>query len=301
MLGEACEQAGVPKGCINIICGYGYDAGASLAAHQDIDHIVFTGSVMTGRSILKAAAERIVPCIMELGGKSAAIAYPDADPKQVIGSSALGIFSHAGQVCSAQSRLVVHESIHDQIVDGLVTKAQSLSVGPAFDGHNLGPLISASQLDKVEGYCVAGQQAGATALTGGRRSDMLGHFMQPTIFTDASPNMTIAQEEIFGPVLTVIPFSEREDAIEIANGTDFGLCAGVYTRDLETAHWTADRLSAGQVFINEWFAGGIETPFGGTKRSGYGREKGAEALLNYVQTKNVAVKLGAGIGARPGG
>jgi aldehyde dehydrogenase (NAD+)/betaine-aldehyde dehydrogenase len=238
---------------------------------------------------------------MELGGKSAAIAYPDADPEQVIGSSAVGIFSHAGQVCSAQSRLVVHRSIHDQIVDGLVERSKALSIGPGLEENDLGPLISQAQLDKVEGYCMTGQQAGATTLTGGRRCDMPGYFMQPTIFADATPDMTIAQEEIFGPVMTVIPFQEREEAIEIANGTDYGLCAGVYTRDLETAHWTADRLSAGQVFINEWFAGGMETPFGGTKRSGYGREKGVEALFNYVQTKNVAVKLGAGAGGRPGG
>tara|TARA_A100001037_G_scaffold306776_2_gene355369 strand:+ start:11309 stop:12790 length:1482 start_codon:yes stop_codon:yes gene_type:complete len=301
MLGEACERAGVPKGYVNILCGYGHDTGAALAAHPDVDHIVFTGSVATGKSILHAAAERIIPCVMELGGKSAAIAYADADPEQVIGSSAVGIFSHAGQVCSAQSRLVVHKSIHDQIVDGLVEKSQALTIGPGIEDHDLGPLISEKQLEKVEGYCMTGQQAGATALTGGRRCDMPGYFMQPTVFAGASPDMTIAQEEIFGPVMAVIPFEEREEAIEIANGTDYGLCAGVYTRDLETAHWTADRLSAGQVFINEWFAGGMETPFGGTKRSGYGREKGAEALLNYVQTKNIAVKLGAGAGGRPGG
>ena len=301
MLGEACERAGVPRGCVNIICGYGHDTGAALAAHPDVDHIVFTGSVATGRNILHAAAERIIPCVMELGGKSAAIAYPDATPAQVVGSSAVGIFSHAGQVCSAQSRLVVHKSIHDQIVDGLVEKSKALTIGPGLEHHDLGPLISEKQLDKVEGYCMAGEQAGATALTGGRRCDMEGYFMQPTIFVDATPDMTIAQEEIFGPVMAVIPFEDREEAVEIANGTDYGLCAGVYTKDLETAHWTADRLSAGQVFINEWFAGGMETPFGGTKRSGYGREKGVEALLNYVQTKNVAVKLGVGAGGRPGG
>jgi aldehyde dehydrogenase (NAD+) len=301
MLAEACHRAGLPKGCLNVICGYGDEAGAALVAHPDIDQIVFTGSVATGRGILKAAADRVIPCIMELGGKSAAIAYPDADIEQVVGSSAIGIFSHAGQVCSAQSRLVVHRKIHDEVVDRLATRAKSLSIGPGIDGNDLGPLISRPQLDKVEGFCLAGQQAGATAITGGRRVDGPGFFMQPTIFTDARPDMTIAQEEIFGPVMTVLPFDDREEALAIANGTDYGLCAGVYTRDLETAHWTADRLVAGQVFVNEWFAGGMETPFGGMKRSGYGREKGAEALLNYVQTKNVAIRLGAGAGGRPGG
>jgi aldehyde dehydrogenase (NAD+) len=302
MLAEACDRAGVPAGCVNVICGYGQEAGAAMVAHNDIDHIVFTGSLATGRSILHAAAERIIPCVMELGGKSAGIVYADADLDQAASSSAIGIFSHAGQVCSAQSRLVVHRSVHDEVVDRLAEKARALSIGPGIDGHDLGPLISAPQLDKVEGFALAGSQAGATAVTGGRRvDDQAGHFMQPTVFTGVTPDMTIAREEIFGPVVSVLPFDDDEEAIEIANGTDFGLVAGIYTRDLDRAHQTADRLSAGQVFVNEWFAGGVETPFGGTKRSGYGREKGQEALLNYVQTKNVAIKLGKGAGGRPGG
>jgi len=302
LLAEACERAGVPEGCVNVICGYGHEAGAALAGHADVDHIVFTGSVATGRAILHAAAERIVPSIMELGGKSAGIVYADADLDQAATSTAIGIFSHAGQVCSAQSRLVVHRSVHDEVVDRLINHAEGLSIGPGIDGCDLGPLISAPQRDKVEGYCLAGEQGGATAATGGRRFDELpGHFMQPTVFTGVAPDMTIAQEEIFGPVIAVLPFDDNEEAIDIANGTDYGLVAGVYTKDLDRAHVTADRLSAGQVFVNEWFAGGVETPFGGTKRSGFGREKGKEALLNYVQTKNVAVKLGGGAGGRPGG
>ena len=298
---EAIERAGVPSGAVNLICGYGHDAGAALAAHGDVDHIVFTGSVATGRSILKAAAERVIPCIMELGGKSAGIVYADADIDQAVASTAIGIFTHAGQVCSAQSRLVVHNSVHDEVVERLTGRARGLSIGPGIEGHDITPVISAAQLDKVEGYCLGGSQAGAEAAVGGRRADAEGYFMQPTIFTGVRPDMAIAQDEVFGPVLAVLGFDEPEEAIEIANGTDYGLVAGVYTRDLETAHWTADRLSAGQVFVNEWFAGGVETPFGGTKRSGFGREKGQEALLNYVQTKNVAVKLGGGAGGRPGG
>jgi aldehyde dehydrogenase (NAD+) len=302
LLAEACDRAGVPAGCVNVICGYGHDAGAAMVSHNDIDHIVFTGSLQTGRSILHAAAERVIPSIMELGGKSAGIVYADADLEQAASSSAIGIFSHAGQVCSAQSRLVVHRSVHDEVVDRLAEKANALTIGPGIDGCDLGPLISAPQRDKVEGFALAGAQAGATAVTGGRRVDDLpGHFMQPTVFTGVTPDMTIAQEEIFGPVIAVIPFDDDEEAIQIANGTDFGLVAGIYTKDLDRAHQTADRLSAGQVFVNEWFAGGVETPFGGTKRSGFGREKGQEALLNYVQTKNVAIKLGSGAGGRPGG
>ena len=295
LLVEACARAGVPAGALNLICGYGFDAGAALAAHGDVDHIVFTGSVATGRSILKAAAERVLPSIMELGGKSAGIVYADADLDQAVASTA------TGQVCSAQSRLVVHNSVHDDVVERLSGRARELSIGPGIEGHDITPLISAAQLDKVEGYCLGASQAGAEAAVGGRRAEAEGHFMQPTIFTGVGPDMAIAQDEVFGPVLAVLGFDEPEEAVAIANGTDYGLVAGVYTRDLETAHWTADRLSAGQVFVNEWFAGGVETPFGGTKRSGFGREKGQEALLNYVQTKNVAVKLGGGAGGRPGG
>ena len=294
LLAEACERAGVPDGAVNVICGYGSDAGAALVAHEGVDHIVFTGSVRTGQSILRAAAERIIPCVMELGGKSAGIVYPDADLDQAVASTATGIFSNAGQICSAASRLLVHRSVHDAVVDRLVAHANNLSIGPGIEEHDLTPLISAPQLDRVEAYCLAGAQAGAVAATGGRRiADQAGHFMQPTIFTGVAPDMTIAREEIFGPVLSVMTFDEPAEAIAIANSTDYGLVAGVYTQDLALAHWSAERLVAGQVFVNEWFAGGVETPFGGTKRSGYGREKGQEALLNYVQTKNVAIRLGS--------
>ncbi|WP_119460194.1 aldehyde dehydrogenase family protein [Rhodospirillaceae bacterium SYSU D60014] len=297
LLAQACERAGVPDGAVNVICGYGSDAGAALVAHGDVDHIVFTGSVKTGQSILRAAAERIIPCVMELGGKSAGIVYPDADLDQAVASTAIGIFSNAGQICSAASRLLVHRSVHDTVVDRLVARAKDLSIGPGIEEHDLTPLISAPQLDRVEAYCLAGVQAGAVAATGGRRvTGRPGHFMQPTIFTGVAPDMTIAREEIFGPVLSVMPFDEPAEAIAIANGTDYGLVAGVYTQDLALAHWSAERLVAGQVFVNEWFAGGVETPFGGTKRSGYGREKGQEALLNYVQTKNVAIRLGSSPG-----
>jgi aldehyde dehydrogenase (NAD+)/betaine-aldehyde dehydrogenase len=302
LLAEACDRAGLPTGCVNVICGYGAEAGAALVSHADIDHIVFTGSLATGQSILRAAATRVIPSIMELGGKSAGIVFDDADLDQVARSAASGIFSHAGQVCSAQSRLVVHRSVHDEVVERLVALAEALTIGPGIEGCDLGPLISGPQRDKVEGYCFAAAQAGATAAAGGRRvEELAGYFMQPTIFTNVTPDMTIAQEEVFGPVIAVLPFDDDDEAIAIANGTDFGLVAGIYTKDLDRAHQTAERLSAGQIFVNEWFAGGVETPFGGTKRSGYGREKGQEALLNYVQTKNVAIKLGGGGGGRPGG
>jgi aldehyde dehydrogenase (NAD+)/betaine-aldehyde dehydrogenase len=229
---------------------------------------------------------------MELGGKSAGIVHADADLEQTAKSAARGIFHHAGQICSAGSRLVVHRSIHDELVERLKVEAEARTVGPGIDDCDMGPLISAKQLDSVEALCNVGVKEGATLVLGGARvPDTPGHFMAPTIFTGVRQNMRIAQDEFFGPVVVILPFDTPEEAIEIANGTDYGLAAGVYTRDLKLAHWTADRLIAGQVYINEWWVGGVETPFGGTKRSGFGREKGQEALLGYVQTKNVGIRL----------
>jgi aldehyde dehydrogenase (NAD+)/betaine-aldehyde dehydrogenase len=292
LFAEACERAGVPPGAVNIVCGYGAEAGAALVAHADIDHIVFTGSVETGKSVLRAAAERVVPCVMELGGKSGAIVHHDADLDRTAASAVRGIFTHAGQICSAGSRLIVHRSLHDDLVERIVKLASARTVGPGIEGRDMGPLISARQLARVEALCAAGIAEGATAVLGGARvPGLAGHFMAPTIFTGVRPDMRIAQEEFFGPVLVVIPFDTPEEAVAIANGTPYGLAAGVYTRDLRLAHWTADRLVAGQVYVNEWWAGGVETPFGGMKRSGYGREKGQEALLGYVQTKNVGIRL----------
>lgn len=291
LFAEACEKAGVPKGAVNIVCGLGAEAGAALVSHRDIDHIVFTGSVETGRSILHAAAERIIPCIMELGGKSAGIVYADADLDRTAKNAARGIFHHSGQICSAASRLLVHRSIHDELVEKLKTEAAVRTVGPGIEGKDMGPVISDKQLGRIEALCQEGVAEGATLTAGGSRLDHEGYFMPPTIFTNVTRDMKIANEEFFGPVLVVIPFDTPEEAVSIANGTDYGLAAGVFTRDLKLAHWTADRLIAGQVYVNDWWVGGVETPFGGTKRSGYGREKGQDALLGYVQTKNVGIRL----------
>jgi aldehyde dehydrogenase (NAD+)/betaine-aldehyde dehydrogenase len=301
-IAEACSRAGVPDGVVNIVCGYGDEAGEALVNHGDIDHIVFTGSVATGQRILRAATNRVIPCIMELGGKSAAIVHADADVDQVVASMSAGIFTHAGQICSAASRLVVHRSIREEAVDRIASRAASLRLGPAIEGPDLGPVISEPQRDRILGFVERAVGARATVVTGGSRAGHLdGFFVQPTVIDDVAPDAEIVQQEIFGPVLVVQTFDDPEEAVALANGTDFGLCAGVHTNDLRLAHWTADRLIAGQVFVNEWFAGGVETPFGGTKRSGFGREKGQEALLNYVQTKNVAIRLGQGATGRPGG
>lgn len=292
LLGEACERAGAPEGAVNVLTGLGDEAGAALVAHPQVDQMVFTGSVPTGRSILHAAADRIVPCVMELGGKSAGIVFDDADLDTVVASIRSGIFFNAGQVCSALARVLVHESVHDELVDRVVALAEGLRVGHGLEDPDLTPLISAAQRDRVERLCRGGADAGATAVTGGGRIDRPGYFMQPTVFTGVRADMDIAREEIFGPALALTKFRSADEAIELANGTDYGLVAGVFTRDLDRALHASQRLVAGQVYVNEWFAGGVETPFGGMQRSGYGREKGLEALDNYVQTKNIAIRRG---------
>ncbi|MEM7432965.1 MAG: aldehyde dehydrogenase family protein, partial [Pseudomonadota bacterium] len=295
-IAKAGESAGLPQGALNIMCGIGKDAGAALASHADVRQIVFTGSVETGRAIAGAASQNIVPCVLELGGKSAAIVYPDADIDNLVNNVRWGIFFNAGQVCSAMSRVLVHESIHDDVVDGIAALANRLSVGPGIErgefGDNMGAMISANQRERATVMCERAKEEGASAASGGRPMSGDGFFFEPTVFTGVSPEMQVAQEEIFGPVLTVIPFSDDADAINVANSTDYGLVSGVFTRDLDRATQTARQIRAGQVYVNEWFAGGVETPFGGYGQSGYGREKGREALWNYVQTKNVAIKLG---------
>ncbi len=290
-LATACERAGVPAGYVNVICGYGNEAGEALVNHPGVDQIVFTGSVETGRRILVNAAQRIVPCVVELGGKSAGIVYADADTSAVANSAAIGIFAHAGQVCSAGSRLIVHSSVHDEVVEKMQAWIKSKTMGVGEEDHFFTPMISEAQRDKAERFAMTAAQAGATIATGGRREERDGWFMQPTILTDVTPEMEVNQREVFGPVLTVTRFSEPEEALAIANGTEYGLAAGVYTKDLNRAHWTADRLEAGTVFVNQWFVGGNETPFGGFKKSGYGREKGVEAMANYQQVRNIGIKL----------
>jgi acyl-CoA reductase-like NAD-dependent aldehyde dehydrogenase len=295
ILAEICAEVGLPDGAVNLICGYGHDAGAALTAHPGVNQIVFTGSVETGRKIMHAAADRIIPAVVELGGKSAGIVYPDANLDAVTESTKWGIYFNSGQVCSAMSRLLVHRSIKDEVIDRIAAMTESLTMGPGVDGHFITPLISGPQLDKVESYALSGAQQGAVAVTGGRRAEgRTGHFMNPTIFKDVTPDMRIASEEIFGPVLSVIDFEDEDEALRIANGTEFGLAAGLFTSDLDRAHAVAHRLEAGQVYVNEWFAGGYETPFGGFKASGVGREKGQEALGNYYQSKNVGIRRVAG-------
>ncbi len=294
----AAQSAGFAKGAVNVLCGEGAVAGAALVSHPLVDQIVFTGSVATGIAIAEAAARNVVPCVLELGGKSAAIVYEDADLDALTGNVRWGIFFNAGQVCSAMSRLIVHESIHDEVVEKITRLANSLSVGPGIErgeeGDNMGAMVSESQRDRAVQLCTRAEEEGATLAAGGAHIEGPGFFHAPTVITNVSPDMEIAQTEVFGPVISVMKFSTTKEAVEIANGTDYGLVGGVFSRDLDRAMSTAKQVKAGQVFINEWYAGGVETPFGGYGKSGYGREKGREALWNYVQTKNIAISIQQG-------
>ena len=292
----AAEAAGFPEGAINILCGHGHEAGAALSAHRDIDQVVFTGSVPTGIAIATAAAQNVVPCVLELGGKSAAIVHADADLDNLLDSVRWGIYFNAGQVCSAMSRLLVHRDIHDRVLEAVVALAQSLSVGPGIErpefGANMGAMISDGQRARAATLLAEAQSEGATIASGGEALDRDGYFLAPTILSGVERSMTVAQTEIFGPALSVIAFDSEQEAIEIANDSPYGLVGGVFTQDVDRAMRMARSVNAGQIFINEWYAGGVETPFGGFKKSGYGREKGREALMNYVQTKNIGIRIG---------
>ena len=293
-MARAAEAVGLPKGTLNILCGHGHEAGAALSAHPDIGNIVFTGSVETGITVATAAAANVKPAILELGGKSAAIVMPDADLDAVMDSVRWGIYFNAGQVCSAMSRMIAHEDVHDELVERCVALAEGLSVGPGIDrrefGANMGSMVSDPQRDRAEGLVEAAAAEGATIAAGGRRLNLPGSFLAPTVISDVTPDMQIAGTEVFGPVLSVLKSGSEDQAIEIANSTEYGLVGGIFTADIDAAHRAARRIRAGQIFINEWFAGGVETPFGGYGKSGYGREKGREALWNYVQTKNIAYR-----------
>ena len=289
---KAIQNAEVPNGLINIICGYGNEAGSYLVSHPDVNHVVFTGSVATGKKILHSCADKAIPAIVELGGKSAGIVFPDANLDDVVESARHAIFGVAGQICTAMSRLIVHKSVKNELVDKLVDLSKSLKVGPGYEeGSELTPIISKNQLEKVEGYARSGIQQGAEAVHGGQRVNREGYFMEATVLNNVTQDMTVAREEIFGPVLSVLEYQDTEEAIKIANDTDYGLGGGVFTKDLNKAALTASKMQSGQVYVNKWFTGSHATPFGGYKQSGYSREKGIQALNAYLQIKNVGISL----------
>lgn len=295
LLGEMALEAGLPCGVLNVVPGFGPDAGARLAAHPDINHITFTGSVETGQLIMKMAAQNIVPVTLELGGKSPNIVLADSDMEPALRGTMTAVFANAGQICSAGTRLVIDARIHDAFVKELARRTRSLRLGYGLDDPDLGPLISEEQQEKVKSYLQVGVEQGARVMAGGKVPDdaklRQGFFVEPTLFDQVEPRMRIAQEEIFGPVLSILTFRDLDECLEIANGVSYGLVAGIWTRDIKKAHWLASQIKAGQIYINEYFAGGVETPFGGYKKSGFGREKGLEALVHYTQVKNVCVNL----------
>jgi aldehyde dehydrogenase (NAD+) len=295
-LGEIALACGLPPGVLNVVPGMGPEAGAALASDPDINQLTFTGSVEVGTLVAKMAADNIVPVVMELGGKSPNIVFADADLELAVQGVANAIFQNAGQTCSAGSRLLVEQKVHDALLDRLVSKAKSMRVGPGVSDPDMGPIISKRQLETIEGYVKIGAVEGARIAVGGSRPEdpslSRGFYYSPTLLDDVAPQMRVAQEEIFGPVLAIISFDELDEAADLANRSQYGLVAGIWTRDINKALSLAARIKAGQVYINTYGAGGgVELPFGGYKKSGYGREKGLEALASYTQLKNVCVKF----------
>jgi acyl-CoA reductase-like NAD-dependent aldehyde dehydrogenase len=295
-LGGIALQCGLPPGVLNVVPGTGSEAGTALASHPGINQLTFTGSVDVGVQVAKMAAVNVVPVVMELGGKSPNVVFADADLDLAAAGVANAIFQNAGQTCSAGSRLLVERRAHDAFVERLVARARTMKIGPGVSDPDMGPIISKRQLETVERYVAIGQEEGASvAAGGGRPSDSSlpgGFYFQPTLLDSVRPDMRVAQEEIFGPVLAIIGFDELEEAAALANRSQYGLVAGVWTRDINKAMTLASRIKAGQVYVNTYGAGGgVELPFGGYKKSGYGREKGLESLASYTQVKNVCVKF----------
>jgi aldehyde dehydrogenase (NAD+)/betaine-aldehyde dehydrogenase len=293
-LARIAVQAGLPPGVFNVVTGIGNEAGSALAAHPGVDHLGFVGSTQIGSVVAHAAADRVVPTTMELGGKSPQIVFPDAHLDRAAESIAKAILQNAGQTCSAGSRLLVHDSIHDTLVDKVCQLLLLTTIGPGIEDHDLGPLISRKQQHRVQS--MVSENVKGEILCGGRPPEDAqlagGAYFAPTVIADVDPPSPIAQEEIFGPVLTVNRFFDEDEAISLANGTQYGLLGAVWTTDLSRAHRLAAEIRAGQVYVNTYGAGGgVELPFGGFKRSGYGREKGYEALDTFTATKTVVVRL----------
>ena len=290
---ELAVEVGFPPGVINLLAGLGETTGQAMVVHPDIDKIAFTGHVDTAKIIQKAASATLKRCTFELGGKSPNVVFADADMDAAVEGAFHAIYFHCGQCCTAGSRLFVEKKIQKEFVARLAERASQRRIGdPMDEATEQGPQVSQEQLDKILGYVRSGQEQGAKLVVGGRRVGDKGFFVSPTIFDDVRDDMEIARDEIFGPVVSVLPFETLDEVVERANATSYGLAAGVWTRDLNTAHGYAKRVKAGTVWVNCYHVVDTTTPFGGFKMSGHGRENGEAALDHYTETKTVTVKLG---------
>ena len=286
------HEAGLPPGAFNVVCGKGSVVGEALVRHPDINKITFTGSPGVGRGIMQGAASHFKKVTLELGGKSANVIFADANLERAARAAASGIFFNAGQVCSAGSRVLVQKSAYDEVVERIAERARAIRVGdPAASGTTMGPVISAAQMKTVLDYIEVGKKEGASPVTGGRRSGDKGYFVEPTVFAGVRHEMRISQEEIFGPVLSIIPFDDEEDALRIANGTAYSLAAGVWSADIGRVHRIAGGLRAGTVWINTYGYTDVRLPWGGSGESGLGREHGDAALENFTEPKAIWLAL----------
>jgi phenylacetaldehyde dehydrogenase len=291
-LGDLVMEAGFPEGVVNIVPGYGETAGAALAAHPKVDKIAFTGSTEVGKLIVHAATGNLKKVSLELGGKSPNVVYKDADLDAAIPGAASAIFFNHGQCCCAGSRLYIEKPVFDRVVEGVADHARKINVGSGLDPQTeMGPLVSQDQLSRVCGYLEAGFTEGAKALVGGHRKGDKGYFVEPTVLVNTREDMKVVQEEIFGPVVTAMPFDDPEEILPRANDSEYGLAAAVWTRDISKAHRTAEHLHAGTVWINCYNIFDAALPFGGYKQSGWGREMGHDALSLYTQTKAICTNL----------
>ena len=292
LLGELVQEAGIPEGVVNIVPGYGETAGAALAAHPDVDKIAFTGSTEVGKLILQAAAGNLKKVSLELGGKSPNVVFDDVDVDAAVAGAASAIFFNHGQCCCAGSRLYVEKNIFDKVVDGVSARAEKIRVGPGMEAStDMGPRVSEEQLNRVCGYLDSGFSEGAKAVVGGKRHGEKGYFVKPTVLVNTNEKMKVVQEEIFGPVVTAIPFKDPNELVTQANDSVYGLAAGIWTKDIQKAHRLASQLRAGTVWINCYNIFDAALPFGGYKQSGWGREMGHDVLELYTEVKAVCAAL----------
>ncbi len=292
LLGELIQEAGIPDGVVNVVPGYGETAGAALAAHPKVDKVAFTGSTEVGKLIVQAAAGNLKKVSLELGGKSPNLVFDDADIERTIPGAAMAIFFNHGQCCCAGSRLYVESKQFDKVVDGVSQIASKIKIGSGLEpATDMGPLVSQEQLNRVCGYLESGFAEGAKATVGGKRHGERGYFVEPTVLVNTNERMKVVREEIFGPVVTATPFKDIDDLVAKANDTEYGLAAGVWTRDIAKAHRVASMLKAGTVWINCYNVFDAALPFGGYKQSGWGREMGHEVLELYTEVKAVCLPI----------